>query len=213
VTSLREKKKKMTFEAIRETAKDLFNKVGFEKVTIEDIASKAQVGVGTVYNYFKTKYAILFEVSMEENKRAIEAVRELIDQDYDDPVEHLLDLLLVHINPFFTLNRQMIIDMWVAFFKHNQYFIENYDFEEENEVMITMEMLKRFQNDGHLEPELNLLHASIALHGLVMMNYMLIIFPFKHMPINKDNIRDFLRGQVNILFYGMKNKNKNEVID
>lgn len=207
MTGLREKKKIKTFRIIRETAKELFNTIGFEKVTIEDIARKAEVGVGTVYNYFKTKYAILFEVSMEENKQAIREVRELLKEPYEDPLEHLLDLMMVHIKPFYTLDKQFIIDMFVAFFKHSTEFAKDYDFEEENEVAITMEMLKKLQEDGHLKEDIDIFSTAMVLHGLLMLNYMMVIFPLDVIPVTKENLRDVVRAQLKIVFFGMGKNN------
>lgn len=57
----REKKKKIAREKILKAAMDIFEHKGFEKASISEIAEKADLGVGTVYNYFKSKDEIFIE--------------------------------------------------------------------------------------------------------------------------------------------------------
>ena len=58
--------KKIFRDNILEAAKTLFLAHGFENTTIEQIAEKAGVGLGTAYNYFKSKEE-LFVLSMAES--------------------------------------------------------------------------------------------------------------------------------------------------
>lgn len=65
---LRERKKQATRARIVETAIRLFAKRGFDSPTIDEIAAKAEVGKGTIYNYFRTKEEIVvaYMVGIEE---------------------------------------------------------------------------------------------------------------------------------------------------
>ena len=58
-SSRRERKKKEVRERIIATAVELFGRHGFENVTVDHIADVADVGKGTVYNYFETKEDIV----------------------------------------------------------------------------------------------------------------------------------------------------------
>lgn len=59
-TSLRERKKEKTRLAIQQVALDLFERHGYDRTTIEQIAAGAEVSPSTVYRYFETKEAIVF---------------------------------------------------------------------------------------------------------------------------------------------------------
>ncbi len=59
-SSLRERKKEKTRLAIQQVALDLFERQGYERTTIEQIAAVAEVSPSTVYRYFATKEAIVF---------------------------------------------------------------------------------------------------------------------------------------------------------
>lgn len=60
-SSLRERKKKQTREAIADIALKLFIERGFEAVTLAEIANAANVSVNTIFNYFHTKEALFFD--------------------------------------------------------------------------------------------------------------------------------------------------------
>jgi AcrR family transcriptional regulator len=54
-----------TRERILEASRQLFAENGFEAATTRDIAEKAQIGVGTLFNYFRTKEAIVATLAAE----------------------------------------------------------------------------------------------------------------------------------------------------
>jgi AcrR family transcriptional regulator len=58
---LRAQKKQRTRRALSEAATELFAARGFEAVTIAEIAARADVGVGTVFNYFRSKEELFFD--------------------------------------------------------------------------------------------------------------------------------------------------------
>jgi AcrR family transcriptional regulator len=59
VTSRRERKKIALRSQILSTAIELFSRRGLDAVTIDEIAVAADVGKGTIYNYFATKEDIV----------------------------------------------------------------------------------------------------------------------------------------------------------
>jgi len=56
---LRERKKRQTRARIQQVALDLFLAKGFEATTTEEIARAAEVSIGTLFNYFPTKEALV----------------------------------------------------------------------------------------------------------------------------------------------------------
>ncbi len=67
--SRRARKKRETHERIVEAATRLFSERGFDAPTVDEIATLADVAKGTVYNYFESKEAILFEFLHEIERR------------------------------------------------------------------------------------------------------------------------------------------------
>src|ERR1700746_857474 len=58
--SLRERKKRLTREAIFAAAEALFNERGFDDVTVAEIADAANISVKTLFTYIGAKEELLF---------------------------------------------------------------------------------------------------------------------------------------------------------
>lgn len=72
----RERKKNQTRKAIAEAAARLFGERGFESVTIAEIADAADVATGTVFNYFRSKEELCFDLGDDFLDALTEAVRD-----------------------------------------------------------------------------------------------------------------------------------------
>jgi len=62
----RERKKLATRERIRAAAADLFNRRGYGAATMRQIAQRAHVGLGTLFNYAEDKRDLVFLIFNEE---------------------------------------------------------------------------------------------------------------------------------------------------
>ncbi|MDQ7085637.1 MAG: TetR/AcrR family transcriptional regulator [Sulfurovum sp.] len=70
-------KKALKRESIIQTALQLFSKNGFHKTTIPDIASKLQMSVGNLYNYFSSKDILAQEIIKYTSEALGEKIREV----------------------------------------------------------------------------------------------------------------------------------------
>ena len=55
-------------ERIESAAKEFFIRQGFHATSMRDIASRAQTSLGNLYNYYRTKEAILESIIMKYQK-------------------------------------------------------------------------------------------------------------------------------------------------
>ena len=62
----RKKNKDETRRVIFDTAYELFEEKGYAKMTMRDLASKAGVGLGTIFQHFKDKSTLLVSVFEHE---------------------------------------------------------------------------------------------------------------------------------------------------
>jgi AcrR family transcriptional regulator len=72
---LRQEKKERTRQLISDTARDLFIEKGFGAVTVTEIAEKAGVAVGTLFNYFPSKESLIFDLEDEIDADILAAIR------------------------------------------------------------------------------------------------------------------------------------------
>ena len=63
---LRERRKRETRERVRSAAAELFTRKGYAAATMRDIARRAHVGLGTLFNYAEDKRDLVFLIFNEE---------------------------------------------------------------------------------------------------------------------------------------------------
>ena len=88
----RETKKEATKKKILDVSLQLFQKIGFGRTTMRDIAKKSGIALGTTYNYFPTKE----HLALYFFQRALEEVMERYrkEEPADAPLEEKIFLLL-----------------------------------------------------------------------------------------------------------------------
>jgi AcrR family transcriptional regulator len=78
-------------ERILNVAADLLLRWGYKRVTVDDIATRAEIGKGTMYLHWKTKDTLFQTLLLRE---AVAIWRELLDRMYSDPAEARLSRLM-----------------------------------------------------------------------------------------------------------------------
>jgi AcrR family transcriptional regulator len=76
VTSLRERKRVRTRQALIDAAAELFERRGYDGTTIADIAAAADVSTRTFFSYFASKEEVLFPDADARVKAALTAIDE-----------------------------------------------------------------------------------------------------------------------------------------
>src|SRR5215831_566858 len=77
---LRDRKKVQTKQRIIAMAMKIFAKKGIEQATVDEIAAAADVGKGTIYNYFETKEDIIVAFLVDIESQVQEEVAGLIQK-------------------------------------------------------------------------------------------------------------------------------------
>ena len=88
VTSLRERKRARTRQALIDAATELFERRGYKQTTIADIAAAAEVSARTFFGYFASKEDLLFADGDTRVRAALAAIENRAP--HDRPAEILL---------------------------------------------------------------------------------------------------------------------------
>jgi len=92
-----ERKKRDTLERIKRAARTLFARKGFEATTTREIASAADVGIGTVFLHAASKQDLLVMIFREEAGRAVDAALDnLPEGPLIDALLRIFDALIAH---------------------------------------------------------------------------------------------------------------------
>ena len=115
VTTRRERKKIAVRSQILSTAIELFSRRGLDAVTIDEIAAAADVGKGTVYNYFTTKEDIVVAFMADLEARMAPKIARF--RPRERPVHRVLaDYILLHFKlkePYHAFVRVFLAQMFM----------------------------------------------------------------------------------------------------
>lgn len=78
-------------------ARELLIEVGFESLTCEEIASRAEVPIGTLYQYFANKYVIVCELDRQDTVGVREELAAFSSEIPSLEWPHLLEKFLDHL--------------------------------------------------------------------------------------------------------------------
>lgn len=114
MSGLRERKKKASEEKITSSAREIFLKKGYHDTTMEEIAAKADMGVGTLYNYFKSKAEIFISIMTQES-----LINETDEEELDytlekDPVTIIIDYILRSTEYIESFDKKLWIELFAA---------------------------------------------------------------------------------------------------
>jgi len=116
------KKKQKRRKRIIQAATALFQQKGYVDTTIGDIADQAEVGVGTIYNYFSSKNEILLDLVADIciGKKPDEIIYE------DDPVQTLYSYIYGYFDEFMIFDKAIWRGWFAALFTEPNLFERAY---------------------------------------------------------------------------------------
>ncbi len=151
-------------QKIMDAALDLFANVGYYPTSISQIAKKAGISKGLMYNYFESKESLLREIVF----RGVDSFTESFDPNRDGILTK--DELILFIRESFKLVRKHR-DYWKLYFSlmMQSSVLEVFADEFELRVVQLMNMLTNYfreQNNGN--PEVEMRFFIVTLEGIAM---------------------------------------------
>lgn len=101
---------------ILNAAKELFSHFGFKKTAVDDIAKKARVAKGTIYNYFRNKEDLFQEVLREDGANVISLMREAVKHQ-ETPEKKFQQMIIAKVKSYkefcllHEINRQRVEEL------------------------------------------------------------------------------------------------------
>lgn len=94
MSGLREQKKQQAKQNIIHAAHEIFTEKGYQKATMPEIAKRAEVGTGTIYNYFTSKGLLLLTVFAAEVDKMSRHQQNKQQTTDEHPVRMIRDIIL-----------------------------------------------------------------------------------------------------------------------
>lgn len=104
---LREQKKQKAQDSILQNAGNLFLTKGYAGTTLEEIAARAEIGVGTLYNYYDSKAEVFLAVMADKMDFSVEEIDGLLGDAETDVVDLILKFVREASKPFLLISNEM----------------------------------------------------------------------------------------------------------
>jgi AcrR family transcriptional regulator len=144
------------------TASRLFDRRGYERTTINEIAIASRCGVATVYKYFKSKEGIVTALLEPDLDRILASAQRIIDAPPPDPAQAMVALLSEYrdLGGHNWSNRELL-KMTIFPGVGNEGLLTPLVIEADARVHAQIRaLLERFRKSGRLSPNLNLEDAT-----------------------------------------------------
>ncbi|HEX37436.1 MAG TPA: TetR/AcrR family transcriptional regulator, partial [Candidatus Cloacimonetes bacterium] len=168
MTGLREKKKSARKDRIFSAAVALFNKKGFSNTSMQDIAEKASLAVGTLYNYFPSKNDLLLDIMQEEMEITITGDDALFNvnlQNHD--AKDIIKSLLKKIYSIpLLLNKESMKEVLMATFSSDKHMKKGVILDI-GLMKAFQKLLERLQKNKMINPAINPYNATKIFYSIL----------------------------------------------
>jgi len=200
---LRNKKKKIMRDKIIDAASELFFLNGYENTTTDQIAQKADIGAGTLYNYFKSKAEIFMEIFAEEFEDD-EAIVEIKEYSIECVADIILSYVIVHIEKIMNFNKNILKDLIVATFgmhkKNPKLFRKLIDMDYKMMDKFSV-LLDRLKEKKILSDEINTKDAVELIYSAMAYEFFIYLYEDDK---NIDEIKENIRRKVKLILTSRK---------
>lgn len=104
---LREQKKQKAQDSILQNAGNLFLTKGYAGTTLEEIAARAEIGVGTLYNYYDSKAEVFLAIMADKMDFSVEEIDGLLGDAETDVVDLILKFIREAAKPFLLISNEI----------------------------------------------------------------------------------------------------------
>ena len=132
------------FIEILTTAKELFWKHGFRRVSVEEICKKAEVSKMTFYRYFLNKTELAKTVYAKEAEKGIEAFKAIMSEK-NSSAEKIKNIIHLKLEATNEISHEFVMDFYTSQETGLKDFIESKTYEFLSEILLDF---KKAQQEG-----------------------------------------------------------------
>ncbi|MBD3277473.1 MAG: TetR family transcriptional regulator [Candidatus Aegiribacteria sp.] len=196
---LREIKKKRARDSILNSARELFFSRGFSGTTIEAIAEKAEVAVGTVYNYFESKSGIILAITEEDTSAALEGEYSIPDSASPrEAVSAYLDTFMENLSLY---PKRLLAELIRETCSSSGGSLRKGLIEQDFTLIGSLErLLNRLKDSGGIKPDTDIQNAALVIYGTVITSILWYATDPERKPAE---MTDSLQSMLRVVFNGL----------
>lgn len=183
MASLRERKKSEAKEKLLKTALEIFLRQGYEKTTVAQIAAQADIGMGTLYNYFPSKAHLFLETftSFGHSAQTSDRVRDYLREPPGEPLEAIVTILDIYLEAIKDVPKELWQEFVFVFARTpsideqkksiKEHIEQDYLFLEDLRLLF-----KLYQEKGRLDPHFNPQDGAECIYGICAVQFILYLY-------------------------------------
>jgi len=153
-------------QRIVKAAERLFARKGYAEVAMEDIADRAGLAVGTIYNYFPSKSALLLAIVRCETESLLARGRKILEDPPRNPVAGVGAFTEIFLDDFTRDDRRLWRELFGAAIAEPAT-VGRRLFEGDTHLVTQLAaLLERFRCDGILASDIEPMPAATVLYGV-----------------------------------------------
>jgi AcrR family transcriptional regulator len=196
--SRRQIQKEETRKIILESSRKLFNELGFDKTSTRAIATRAGVGVGTVFSHFPDKSSLLIAVLLDDITSTQASATKSMPKDANvcDKFLHLARFFYTYYSKRPDLSRTLLKELWFVKGEWGEK-LTTHAFEF---VLLVSNMLEQAKKRKEIRPEADTLLCARAFFS----HYLVVLYEGLNSPeVDVKAMLDTLKGMLNQLLAGV----------
>ncbi|MBM7839474.1 AcrR family transcriptional regulator [Alkalihalobacillus xiaoxiensis] len=162
----RKQNKNKRYNGIVQTAEALFLERGFDHVQMQDVASKEQIGIATLFRYFPKKDRLIVAVACHNVEKHIESFRAIVNKNETAYSRLVLIFNLLTIDSSDTLSRSSVFreafESYASIAKEPLDSIGDYIDAQKEIADLVMKLIEEGKSDGSFRKDLPLKEAIIT---------------------------------------------------
>ena len=163
---LRDRQKQQRGQRIVKAAEKLFARKGYGEVAMEDVAARAGLAVGTIYNYFPSKSALLLAIVRRETQSLLASGRNILEDPPRDPVAGVSAFTGIFLDDFTRDDRRLWRELFGAAIAEPAT-VGRRLFEGDTQLVTQLAaLLERYRCDGILASDIEPMPAATVLYGV-----------------------------------------------
>jgi AcrR family transcriptional regulator len=197
MSGLRQKKRAKTQAAILRATAALITKKGFTRTSVEDIARRAQIGVGTVYNYFGSKNALLLALMQRDTEELLKEGEAVLTQPGEKAESVLAQLFWIYARGFLgRYERKMLSEIFaVAFYQPEELGRELTRLDYQLMAQVGR-LIEKLQRDGKLKESLPVQQAALVLYAAFAIAVMMYL---QYAEMSLESVRAQIASSIELI--------------
>ena len=198
MVGLRERQKEQRGRRILEAASELVASRG-NGITVEDIAARAEVSVGTVYNYFSSRSGLVMALFAQETELLLKEGQKIVASPPSDSVRAVSALLEGYPLGLASRYERGLLRELMSTLLRSSPMREMFELDIRQATQLT-ELLRKVRARGHLSPDIRPAEAAFILYSAATVEFMFYLFDDDR---TSESLAKAIRRQVRFIFRGL----------